>query len=166
MDAQYITPFITSIQNVFSTMLQLPVSVSEPSIKSGRSASYDVSGIIGMSGDVTGSVVLSFPKDTAQRLVTLFVGMEIDAEGEDFADAIGELVNMVAGNAKALFKDRQVSISCPSVIVGENHNVSTGSDTPCVVIPCDTDCGVLAIEVAIRDNAAAAKNDTTNSQAA
>ena len=165
MDAQYITPFITSIQNVFSTMLQLPVSVSEPSLKQGQRATYDVSGIIGMSGDVVGSVVLSFPKQTAERLVALFVGMEIDAESPDFADAVGELVNMVSGNAKGLFQNKQVSISCPSVIVGHNHNVSTSSDTPCVVIPCETDCGQLAIEIAIRENAAT-KNANPSSQAA
>ncbi|MEL6741413.1 MAG: hypothetical protein AAFP26_12220 [Planctomycetota bacterium] len=29
MDAAYITPFVASIQNVFGTMLQLPVEVGE-----------------------------------------------------------------------------------------------------------------------------------------
>ncbi|MEM9165965.1 MAG: chemotaxis protein CheX [Planctomycetota bacterium] len=166
MDAQYITPFITSIQNVFSTMLQMPVSIGEPSIKQGPKATYDVSGIIGMSGDVTGSIVLSFRRETAQRLVTLFVGMEMDADNPDFADAIGELVNMVSGNAKGLFQNKKVSITCPSVIVGENHNVSTASDTPCIVIPCDTDCGELAIEIAIRENTAGGTQDTESNQAA
>ncbi|MEM8757802.1 MAG: chemotaxis protein CheX [Planctomycetota bacterium] len=157
MDAQYITPFMTSIQNVFSTMLQMPVTINEPRIKEQPKATYDVSGVIGMSGDVTGTVVLSFPLDTAQRLVTLFVGETIEVDNPDFADAIGELVNMVSGNAKGLFSDKRVSITCPSVIIGENHNVSTSKDTPCIVIPCETDCGELAIEVAIRDAAENAK---------
>jgi chemotaxis protein CheX len=153
MEAQYITPFMVSIQNVFSTMLQLPVTIEEPRLKSGTKATYDVSGIIGMSGDVTGSIVLSFRRQTAERLVALFVGSPIDPSSDDFADAIGELVNMVSGNAKGLFKGKSVSISCPSVIMGENHNVSTSSDMPCVVIPCVTDCGELAIEIAIRETA-------------
>ncbi|MEO1584875.1 MAG: chemotaxis protein CheX [Planctomycetota bacterium] len=165
MDPQFITPFITSIQNVFSTMLQLPVTIEEPRIKEGRQATYDVSGIIGMSGDVTGSIVLSFPSETAERLVALFVGMELASDTPDFADAIGELVNMVSGNAKAGFTGKNVSISCPSVIVGSDHNVSTGSDTPCVVIPCQTDCGQVAIEIAIRESTPAAAADS-NAQAA
>jgi chemotaxis protein CheX len=154
MDASYITPFVKSIQNVFSTMLQLPVTVLDPTIKQGSSPSHDVSGIIGMSGDVKGSVVLSFKLDAAESIVALFCGERLDSSGADFADAIGELVNMVCGGAKALFtQTRSVSISCPSVIVGQNHGVSLPSDIPCVVIPCTTDCGEFVIEVAIREAA-------------
>lgn len=160
MDPRYITPFISSIQNVFSTMLQLPVDINEPRIKDGNRATYDVSGIIGMSGDVTGSIVLSFREETAKRLVALFVGMEMETDSADFADAIGELVNMVSGNAKGEFTGKNVSISCPSVIVGQHHAVSTSSDTPCVVIPCQTDCGELAIEIAIRESNPAASSGT------
>ncbi len=152
MDAGYITPFVKSIQNVFSTMLQLPVTVNDPAIKTGNSPSHDVSGIIGMSGDVTGSVVLSFKMETADAVVALFCGERLERDSADFADAIGELVNMVCGGAKAMFNDKKrVSISCPSVIVGSDHGVSLPSDIPCVLIPCTTDCGEFVIEVAIRE---------------
>ena len=152
MDAGYITPFVKSIQNVFSTMLQLPVTVNDPAIKTGNSPSHDVSGIIGMSGDVTGSVVLSFKMETAEAVVALFCGERLEKDNADFADAIGELVNMVCGGAKAMFNEKQkVSISCPSVIVGSGHGVCLPSDIPCVLIPCMTDCGEFVIEVAIRE---------------
>ena len=158
MDAGYITPFVASIQNVFSTMLQLPVEIGEPRLKSDPDPEFDVSGIIGMTGDVSGSVVLSFPRESAERIVSLFTGMEVSAESEDFADAIGELVNMVSGGAKAAFPDsRRVSISCPSVVIGKGHRIARQSDTPCVVIPCQTDCGELVIEVAVKQTAAATK---------
>ncbi|USN98336.1 MAG: chemotaxis protein CheX [Phycisphaeraceae bacterium] len=158
MDAGYITPFVKSIQNVFSTMLQLPVTVLDPAIKQGNSPSHDVSGIIGMSGDVKGSVILSFKLDAAESIVALFCGERMDPDHADFADAIGELVNMVCGGAKAMFTDKKrVSISCPSVIVGKDHGVCLPSDVPCVLIPCSTDCGEFVIEVAIRENAAANK---------
>ncbi len=55
MDPTYIKPFISSIQNVFSTMLQLPVTVKEPVHQGREHHAYDVSGIIGMTGDVIGS---------------------------------------------------------------------------------------------------------------
>ena len=155
MDPQFITPFISSIQNVFSTMLQLPVTVNPPTIKTERTSSFDVSGIIGMSGDVSGSVVLSFSKRTAERVVSIFCGMDLQPDNPDFTDAVGELVNMVAGNAKGMFRDRNVSISCPSVVVGEAHTVAISRDVPMVVIPCSTECGELNIEIAIRDNAPA-----------
>ena len=159
MDAKFIKPFVASIQNVFATMLQLNVTVQPPYLKDDNRPSHDVSGIIGMSGDVTGSVVLSFPQATAENCVALLSGQKFPMGSPDFADAIGELVNMVTGGAKAGFKDAKCSISCPSVIVGGNHTVARQTDIPCVVIPCSTDSGELFIEISIKaivkaDNAA------------
>ena len=151
MDPKFVTAFIKSISNVFSTMLQLPVEVGEPTIKTGDEHPYDVSGIIGMSGEVVGSVVLSFPRDTAERIVAIFTGEQMSIDSDDFPDAIGELVNMVAGGAKGMFGGHEVNISCPSVIVGKDHAVSRLKGVPCVLIPCSTDCGEVVIEIAIQD---------------
>ncbi len=152
MDPAFITPFIKSVQNVLSTMLQLPVTVGDPHIKDAKQASYDVSGIIGLTGDALGAVVISFPTDTAERVVSLFTGVSMTPEDEDFSDAIGELVNMISGNAKADFKDREVSISCPSVVIGKDHQIGRSKDVPCVALPCETDCGDFMIEISIQDN--------------
>lgn len=152
MDQSYIIPFIKSVQNVFETMLQLPVQMGQPELKQGGDSGHDVSAIIGMSGDVEGSVVLSFPTETAERVVALFTGTELDAGHEDFADAVGELVNMVSGGAKAQFGGKEVSISCPSVVVGQSHQVYGRKDVVAISIPCDCDCGLFNVEVSIRQN--------------
>lgn len=166
MDPNFIKPFVASIQNVFGTMLQLPVTVGEPRIKSGSAPEHDISGIIGMSGDVTGNVVLSLKLDAAVSIVALFCGQKLEPTSADFADAVGELVNMVSGNAKAMFKDRKVQISCPSVVIGGNHQIARPSDVPCVVIPCHTDCGEVTIEIAIRERAGAGNAPTTTAATA
>ncbi|MCK4873315.1 MAG: chemotaxis protein CheX [Phycisphaerales bacterium] len=154
MDACYITPFITSIQNVFGTMLQLSVQRRDPSIKSDDAPSYDVSGIISLSGDVDGSTVLSMPMETALRVVSLFTGTECEADNPDFPDAIGELLNMITGNAKAGFEGRKVTLSCPNVIIGKNHHVARLSDVPSILIPFETDCGEINLEISIQDRKA------------
>ncbi len=165
MDPAFITPFISSIQHVFSTMMQLRVDIGTPGIKKDPAPTYDVSGIIGMSGDVVGSVTLSFPLATARNVVALFAGSPVEPGTPDFADAIGELVNMVSGNAKGQFTgSKKVSISCPSVVVGQNHLVARQKDVPCISIPCKTDCGDLVIEIAIRESASA--SGATPAQAA
>jgi chemotaxis protein CheX len=151
MDASYITPFMTSIQNVFSTMFQLPVEIGEPRIKTDNIATHDVSGIIGVSGEMVGTIVLSMPSDAAESVVALFTGMEMSSDSEDFADAVGELINMISGNAKAEFQRKAVSISCPSVVIGQGHRVASGAGVPCVVIPCTTDCGEIVLEIALRE---------------
>jgi len=154
MEPAFITPFISSIRNVFATMLQLELEIGEPNLKAAPQPNFDISGIIGMSGDVAGTVVLSFERAAASRIVALFAGMEIEPHEPDFADAIGELVNMVSGGAKAQFGTAVVSISCPSVVIGAGHSIAAPSDTPSVMIPCRTDCGEVVIEIAFKQTRA------------
>jgi chemotaxis protein CheX len=156
MNHTYVTPFITSATKVFETMLALSVTVGTPQRKSAATPAYGVSGIIGMSGDVDGAVVLSFPTETAERVVALFTGTPLSRDHEDFADAIGELINMISGGAKAQFPCKRVTISCPSVVVGSNHVVFGRKDVISITIPCHCDCGDFAVEVSFRMNSQAA----------
>lgn len=155
MDPRYISPFITSIKNVFSTMLQLELHVKDPAIKSSRGTEHDVSGVIEVAGPVSGAVVLSFPTDTAQRVVALLTGEELPADSDGFEDAIGELASMVSGGAKSHFPSADVTLSTPSVVSGKGQDIPAPQDTPCVVIPCSSECGDLAIEVALHTSSPA-----------
>ncbi len=147
MDVRYINAFVRSISNTYETMCQLPVSVGKPQIKANEGPGTDVSGVIGFSGDAAGCVVLHFSFDVASKLATRFAGIDITPEHPDFADAIGELANMVAGGAKAQFDGLNISISLPNVIVGENHSVSASKVAPRIVIPCDTEVGQFHVEI-------------------
>ncbi len=153
MDASYIMPFIESTKNVFRTMLQLEVTCGKPVVEAAMpSVVFDVSGIIGMSGDVQGSVILGFSLDTAEKVVAKFVGMPVAPDTDDFGDAVGEVLNMISGGAKAKFDGKMVSISCPSVVVGKEHKVRQMSDATCVKIPCNSECGEFSVEVSIKES--------------
>lgn len=157
MDSKTVTAFVASVQGVFESMLQMSVEVGSPSIKESPSCTYDVSGIIGMSGGVEGNVVLSLPVAVAERIVSTLVGATVSHEDEDFGDAIGELINMIAGSAKARFETAEpVNITCPSVVFGSSHGVLTSKGSITVVIPCTCDCGEFAIEVALQKTAVSA----------
>ena len=154
MDVKYINPFIQAIKKVFETMVHTQVKVGKPALKNDGTASADVSGIIGFSGDAAGCVVLSFPKEVAVKAVTKFAGMPIEANHPDFADAVGELANMVAGSAKAEFEGMKISISLPSVVMGQDHTVSSSRVYPRIVIPCQCDLGEIFVEVGMELNPA------------
>lgn len=149
-----VVPFVGSVRSVFSTMVGVETTVGAPSLKSDPAPTHDVSAIIGFSGEVVGSMVLTFQTETARRVVAAFANAPLEPGSPDFADAIGELANMVAGAAK---KDLGLpaSISVPTVIVGTGHTVARLSDVPCVVIPCSTASGEFSIEVNIKPAKAA-----------
>lgn len=149
LDSKLIMPFVHSTMNVFTTMVNIKPTIAAPHLKTDAKVTHDVSGVIGFSGEVVGSVVVSFQLKTAQQLVNGLVGMEVDPNGPDFIDAIGELANMIAGNAK---KDLglNASIAVPTVIIGRDHIIGRTSGIPCIVIPCTTDVGEFAVEVNIK----------------
>ena len=149
LDVKLMAPFIRSVQSVFTTMVRTTVVVQRPSFKTEPVPAFDVSGIIGFSGDITGMVVVSFQKLAAVKLVAAFAGMEMDPAGPDFSDAIGELTNMIAGGAKTDL-GANASISCPSVIIGTGHTIARLRDVPCLLVPCETPFGPFALEVSIK----------------
>ncbi len=149
INPKLIIPFVNSVRDVFTTMVNVQTTVERPHFKTMSTPCYDVSGIIGFSGDIVGSVVVSFQRQAAIKLVAAFAGMEMQPDDPDFADAIGELANMIAGRAK---KDLggNATITVPSVIIGNAYTIARLSDVPCLVIPVITAVGGFAVEVNIK----------------
>ena len=149
LDSKLIMPFVNSTMNVFTTMVKIKPEISKPHLKEDATTSYDVSGIIGFSGEIIGSVIVSFQLETARQLVNALVGMEVEPKSADFIDAVGELANMIAGSAKKNL-GLLANIAIPSVIIGAGHVIGRLSGVPCVVIPCKTAFGEFAVEVNIK----------------
>jgi chemotaxis protein CheX len=149
LDPKLILPLVNSIRAVFSTMVKLDVTINRPNVKTTPAPTYDVSGIIGLSGDLIGSIVVSFQLEAAAKIVSLFAGTPLSPQSPDFPDAVGELANMIAGGAKKAFGG-MANITVPNVIIGSGHTIARLSDVPCLVIPCQTQSGNFAVEVSIK----------------
>jgi chemotaxis protein CheX len=149
IDPNYIKPFVVAVKNIFETMINVPFSLGKPSLKTSSEVPYEISSIIGLSGNVSGSVVISLSHEIAYQLVSSLLGVEINELNEDCTDAIGEISNMIAGNAKTDFPSNNNSISVPSVVVGK-HQVTYPSGLPIISIPCKTGKGEMMIEIALK----------------
>ena len=91
---------------------------------------------------------MSFHLETARKVVAAFCGAPVDTASDDFADAIGELCNMIAGNAKKDFS-LDAGIGIPSVVIGTNHTIARLREVPCIVIPCTCSAGDFCVEINI-----------------
>ncbi len=148
MDVRFISPFLESIKHLFKTMLNTEVTLSKPLLR--RDDLYaDVSAVVGFSGDATGCVVLCFPISTAVKAASAFAGVELTKDHEDFPDALGELANIVAGQAKAQLEEFNIRISLPNVIFGTAHSVQQSKQRPRLTIPCGSSLGRFTVEVAM-----------------
>lgn len=145
--------FIQAVQNTFSVMLNLEVQVGKPVVNEKGDLLFDVSGIIGFSGDVTGSIVIGFGEETALNVIEAFVGERVDLNSEDFSDAVGELSNMIAGNSKKEF-GVNASISIPSVIIGPDHRSKKPADVPNIILPFASSCGEFCVQLMVKQASA------------
>lgn len=147
MDVKCINAFMGSVKHVFRTMLKIDVEFGKPRVETKEDACQDVSGIIGLSGDVVGAAIVSFPKLSALRIASKFAGIALSDADEDFADAIGELANMIAGSAKKDIEGLRILISTPSVVIGMGHQVRNTRVVPKLIIPCNCPLGAFMVEV-------------------
>lgn len=149
MRAEYINPFIASLVNAFDTMLGCTPTRGTLRIRGDEPELFEVSGVIGMSGRAVGTVVLSLSKKVALHAASTMLLAEATELNADVIDAVGELANMVAGAAKAQLEEYQLSISLPSVITGEHHEVHFPSNVTPICVPFETDWGPLVLQVGL-----------------
>lgn len=150
MDVAYVNPFITSTMETFKKMLNAEIRAGKVQLKSDSVNTFDISGIIGLSGEAQGSICLSFPKITALKIVSILLSAEIKIVGPEVADGIGELANIVAGNAKQHLTQYNLSISLPKVIIGKDHHIAPQKGVPTIVVPFSSQYGDFAIEISLK----------------
>ncbi len=151
---EHINPFIKACLDTFSMMADLNLTPGRPTLKKHNLDKYDISGIIGLSGEAVGSIALCFSKKVVLQVVSRFVGSNFNDMNRDVADAVGELANIIAGYAKKGLIDLKVEISLPSVIMGGGHRVFEPKDAMSFIIPFDSFLGSFDMDVTLKRNPA------------
>lgn len=152
ISADWINPFIIATKEVLVEVLGVEPTLSKPYVKQSDEPLFDISGLIGLTGEAVGSIAFSLPKQTALKIVSKFIGEEVLGLSADTRDAIGELTNIIAGRVKKIFyeKNIRIKISVPNVIVGKEHTISSAKNIPTIVIPFESDMGNFAIQVSLK----------------
>ena len=148
MKVEYINPFINSVYNLFSTMLSAEVERGEVGIARDSQTPRHITAIIGVSGHARGTVAISFPNQTALSMVGRMLGMELRVLDDSVTDGISEIVNIVAGRAKAQFDfEPPLEISLPTVIRGNSYSVDYPSKTTWLEVPFQSELGDFILRV-------------------
>lgn len=150
MDVSYINPFISATMDCFKKMVFVEVTPMNPSLKSEPSPTYDISGVIGLSGEAQGAISLSFSQDVAIKVISSMLSCQINEKSPELVDGIGEIANIVAGNAKRGLSKYNLSISLPNVIMGKNHAIGNQSGCPTIIVPFSSKLGSFSMEVTLK----------------
>ena len=152
INVDYINPFIEATINTFQTMVNVVPTRDKVFLKGEGEEVYGVSGIIGLGGEATGAVVLNFPEAVAIAAVSRFVGEEVSTITSNVVDGVGELTNIIAGDAKnrLLQKGYKFEIGLPKMVTGRNYITAQNKSVPCIVISFTSDLGKFCIEVSLK----------------
>lgn len=154
MDARIINAFAGSAVTVLKTMAFTDSVAGAPYLKKDDTARGDVSGMISFDGSVKGSMAVSFSGSCILKIVSTMLGEELCTINREIEDAVGELTNMISGDARRRLEREQliVSASIPMILSGNDHVIKHDLGTPSIVIPFSTSDGSFVVDICIKDN--------------
>jgi chemotaxis protein CheX len=137
MEVKYMNPFINAAKTVFKTMLGLEAKMGKPVLKTERTTSGDISGIMGLAGDRKGTICISFHEKGALFVFKTLVGEEHDKVNPEVVDSIGELTNIISGQARKEFEQEGLNLKAaiPMVVVGKDVEVNFITKIPIISLP-------------------------------
>lgn len=153
MDMRWINPFSDATIKVLETIAVTKVEAGKPYLKKDQVARGDVSAVIGLTGEVSGTISVSFTEKCILALVSSMFGEEIKELNEDIKDAAGEIANIISGQARLKLEKmgRSLRAAVPSVIMGKNHVITHITTYPIIAIPFRTNYGEFTIEVCFEE---------------
>ena len=151
MQAKYINPFVKATVGLFQDFIGISITPQTPYLRTDPNDLEEVSGIIGLAGETVGAVVLSFSRESAIRVVGKMEGRPYKAMTNDVIDGVGELVNIIAGNAKKDLDEFRIDISLPGIVTGKSYQIHWPEGIPVIAIPFDSEYGHFSVNVSLRD---------------
>ncbi len=150
LEAKIINPFLEAASNVLQTMAMIKATPGKPFIKKDGTAMGEVTGIIGITGDHTGSLSISFSKSCIATVVTNLFGTTVTEVNDEVCDAVGELTNMISGDARRRLEAQEVMLQggTPTIVSGKEHSVTHIHDGPYLAVPFETPSGQFTVEIA------------------
>lgn len=151
MDMEMAKGVVKAAQDVLSTMAGIDAQPGAPYVKKGQVAKGDVTGIIGITGDKTGSLSISFEKPCAVAVVKGMLGPDIEDILRDVKDAVGEITNMISGHTRAAMDKLGLNLQSgtPSVVMGDNHTIQHVTSAPIMAVPFTTPDGAFTVEFCV-----------------
>lgn len=127
---KYIQPFIDVCETVFRDFVGTELIAEHPHfVDKNDPHDWDVSAIIGLTGEARGAVVISMKKELSLKITGVLTGSEHTDLDDEVVDAIGEIVNIIAGNAKrGLEESFRLVISLPTIVRGKGHTIMWPND--------------------------------------
>lgn len=149
----YLDPFIENTVTVLKKMAFVDAEFREIYFMDDMRVFGDISGIIGLSGNSEGTVAITFYWDLARKVIANMMRVTEDKINAEFIhDGAGELINMISGSTKKVFKGTQYhfELSLPTVVVGSGHHLGHPEGASIAVLIFNVGQSAFALQVCLK----------------
>lgn len=138
METKTLQPFLEAVVEAFGALLNQGLKTGRPFARPDDLTAHELTVIVTFSGRIRGFVALSFPEAVARNTFE-----------SDWVDGVGELVNIVAGNAKRSFPDYHPAISLPRRVTGRGRPMELQGFPLGVRVSLSSPLGDFAMDVSL-----------------
>ncbi|MCR1897548.1 chemotaxis protein CheX [Irregularibacter muris] len=130
MKAEYANSFYKATNDVFKLMFDMDPKRGKVAVVEDMVSSKDASVVLGVTGDLHGTILFSFPKDMTLEMIKIMSGMEINTLDSFASSALGEVANIIGGNALTILTENNYicDIAPPQIFVGEYKSFSMANE--------------------------------------
>jgi chemotaxis protein CheX len=144
--------FITATTVALAEMARTEVAVREVYRAAPDDAWGGVSAVLELTSATEGLLVLSFPEPVAAAIAKrVLVDVKEEINESLVRDCVGEIANVIAGQAKTLLAGttHQLTFSLPEVVAGDNARSRPERDRGCLVIAFGSDLGEFTLRLVL-----------------
>src|SRR3984885_4221971 len=153
MKMELIQPFINAADAVLSQGLSGSTKVGNLSMEENAYRRKGVAGMVALTGDIEGRIILDLEPQTAVRVASHYAGAELPESDSLVKETIFELANQVVGNAVCALNDQGFHFRVhPPMLVTAAEGEKTSEDVEALVISFETPKGSAFMNVALRHN--------------
>ena len=127
MKEEFVNPFLVPAKLVWEKELKQTLELESAELVSHQFTTEDITAVIGVSGQLQGNVLYGFSMETAKSLISTMLGDGVDASDGIALSALGEIANMITGNAATNLAEQgyRCSISPPVMLEPMGSRIST-----------------------------------------
>ncbi|MDD5658716.1 MAG: chemotaxis protein CheX [Actinomycetota bacterium] len=157
MNEKIIAYIEKAVDEIFSTMIFIQPVYEKPIIRKKNDVCVpkkkDITGIVGLGGKLTASVMVHFEKESALKVTSSMLGVDYKEIDSDVIDAVGEVSNMISGGIKREFAAIGIELdqSLPIVVNGKDFDTNCINIDNSVLMPFKIDGHNMFVEFSFKD---------------
>lgn len=151
-DVNFLNPFIEGVVKMMEIQCFTKVTPGTLTVlKPNEFPPVDICGTIGIVSETfTGTIMMHFKKDVYIKVGGKMLSDEnFNDKSEAFLDAVGEMANIILGQAKIKLNQLGYNIqqALPSVTYGKDQMTKTISPSPSILIPFTSEFGMFHMQI-------------------